>query len=196
MWSGNVAFDNTFITKKRLKLNLNLKWFKLYTISLKKRQFILADTYNPWKDTFKPSFWKAIWDRVQIWKNLLWIFHLVDLFFVIGFKNNTISFSFSCFIKMMAKKQGIHIFSTGHPQCHIIIAILWSLLVLVLGFNNNSINTVSFSIYLPFYVIFIKKWQKTRDCNFQHRPPIMEGCWRTSASSCCKSWRGSCGHRS
>ena len=30
----------------------------------------------------------------------------------------------------------------------------------------------------------------------QHRAPIMEGCWRTSASSCCKSWRGSCGHRS
>ena len=27
-------------------------------------------------------------------------------------------------------------------------------------FNNNSINTVSFSIYFPFHVIFIKKWQK------------------------------------
>ena len=50
-------------------------------------------------------------------------------------------------------------------------------LLFVVGFNNNnSINTVSFSIYLAFYVIFIKKWQKTRDCNFQHRPPIMDGC--------------------
>ena len=79
---------------------------------------------------------------------------------------------------------------------YIIIAISLSWLVLVIGFNNNSVNTVSFSIYLPFYVIFIKKWQKIRDCNFEHRAPIMEGCWRTSASGCCKSWRGSCGHRS
>ena len=138
----------------------------------------------------------VIWDRVRIWKSLLWIFHLVDLLFVVGFNNNTISFWFSSFIKIMAKKQGTHILSTGYPPWHIIIAISLSWLVLVIGFNDNSINTVSFSIYLPFYVIFIKKWQKTRDCNFQHRPPIMEGCWRTSASSCCKSWRGSCGHRS
>ena len=42
----------------------------------------------------------------------------------------------------------------------------------------------------------LKKWKKTNDCNFRHREPIMEGCWRTSASNCCKSWRGSCGHRS
>ena len=59
MWSENVAFDNKFITKKSLKLHLNLSWFKLYTISPKKRQFILADTYSPWKDTFKPPSWKA-----------------------------------------------------------------------------------------------------------------------------------------
>ena len=123
------------------------------------------------------------------------------LVFVIGFNNNTISFFlFSCiscdFHQNNGKKQGIDIFSTGHPPWYIIIAISLSWLVLVIGFNNNSINTVSFSIYLPFYVIFIKKWQKTSDCNFQHRAPIMEGCWRTSASSCCKSWRGSCGHRS
>ena len=118
------------------------------------------------------------------------------LVFVIGFNNNTIFFYFLVFhvifIKIMAKK----IFSTGYPPWYIIIAISLSWLVLVIGFNNNSINTVSFSIYFPFYVIFIKKWQKTSDCNFQHRAPIMEGCWRTSASSCCKSWRGSCGHRS
>ena len=77
---------------------------------------------------------------------------------------------------MMAKKQGIHSLSTGHPPCHIIIAISLSLLDLVIGFDDSSINTVSFSIYLPNYVIFIKIWQKTRDCNFQHRPPMMEGC--------------------
>ena len=100
------------------------------------------------------------------------------------------------FIKIMDKKKELIFFSTGHPPWYIIIAISLSWLVLVVGFNNNSINTVSFSIYFPFYVIFIKKRQKTSDCNFQHRAPIMEGCWRTSASSCCKSWRGSCGHRS
>ena len=143
------------------------------------------------------------------------------LVFVIGFNNNTMFFLFSClscdFHQNNGKKQGIDIFSTGHPHngnrcwfacfvpkkgkdrsfvASIIIAISLSLLVLVIGFNNNSINTVSFSIYLPFYVIFIKKWQKTRDCNFHHRASIMEGCWRTSASSCCKSLRGSCGHQS
>ena len=120
------------------------------------------------------------------------------LVFFIGFNKNTISFLFSCpscdFHQNNGKNQGIDIFSTGYPPWYIIIAISLSWLVLVIGFNNNSINTVSFSIYFPFYVIFIKKWQKTSDCNFQHRAPIMEGCWRTSASSCCKSWRGSCGH--
>ena len=59
----------------------------------------------------------------------------------------------------MAKK-GIDSFSTGYPPWYIIIAILLSWLVLVIGFNNKSINIVSFSIYLPFYVIFIKEWQK------------------------------------
>ena len=44
MGSENLAFDNKFIAKKSLKLHLNLSWFKLYTISPKKRQFILADT--------------------------------------------------------------------------------------------------------------------------------------------------------
>ena len=122
------------------------------------------------------------------------------LVFVIGLNNNAISFLFSClscdFHQNNGKNQGIDIFSTGYPPWYITIAISLSWLVLVISFNNNSINTVSFSIYLPFYVIFIKKWQKTRDCNFQHRASIMEGCWRTSASSCCKSWRGSCRRRS
>ena len=59
----------------------------------------------------------------------------------------------------MAKK-GIDSFSTGYPPWYIIIAILLSWLVLVIGFNNKSINTVSFSIYLPFYVIFIKNGEK------------------------------------
>ena len=35
IWSKNMAFDNKFITKKSLKLHLNLSWFKLYTISPK-----------------------------------------------------------------------------------------------------------------------------------------------------------------
>ena len=92
MWRENVAFDNTFITKKSLKLHLNLSWFKLYTISPKKRHFIPADTYSPWKDTFKPPSWKAICDRVRIWKHLPWIFPFSWLVFVIGFNYNTISF--------------------------------------------------------------------------------------------------------
>ena len=84
-------------------------------------------------------------------------------------------FLFSClscdFHQNNGKKQGIDIFSTGHPPWYIIIAISLNLLVLVIGFNNNSINTVSFSIYLPFYVIFIKKWEATWDCNFSTGHP-------------------------
>ena len=164
MWRENVAFDNTFITKKSLKLHLNLSWFKLCTISPKKRQFILADTYSPWKDTFKPPSWKAIWDWVRVWKHLPWIFHLVDLFLSLVSIMIQFLFSFSflsCdFRQNNGKKQGIDIFSTGHPPWYIIIAISLSWLVLVIGFNNNSINTVSFSIYLPFYVIFIKNGKK------------------------------------
>ena len=57
MWSEDVAFNNKFIAKKSLKLYLNLSWFKLCTISPKNRQFILSDTYSPWKDTFKPPSW-------------------------------------------------------------------------------------------------------------------------------------------
>ena len=150
MWREKVAFDNKFITKISLKLHLSLPWFKLCSISPKKRQFILVDTYSSWKDTFKPPSWKAIWNWVRVWKHLPWIFHLVDLFV----NNNTISlflFSWlSCdFHQNNAKKQGVDIFSTGHPPCYFIIAIsLLSWLVLVIGFNNNSINRVSFSMYL------------------------------------------------
>ena len=185
---------------KSWKLHLNLSWFKLCTISSKKRQFILADTYSPRKDTFKPPSWKAIWDWIRNWKHLPWIFHLVDLFLSLVSIIIQLLSLFSClsydFHQNNGKHQGIDIFSTGYPPWYIIIAVSLSWLILVIGFNNNSINTVSLLIYFPFYVIFIKKWQKRSDCNFQHRAPIMEGCWRTSASSCCKSWRGSCGHRS
>ena len=60
----------------------------------------------------------------------------------------------------MAKKMELIFFKHRVPTKYIIIAISLSWLVLVIGFNNNSINIVSFSIYFPFYVIFIKKWQK------------------------------------
>ena len=165
-------------------------------VALHSHKFILADTYSPWKDTFKPPSWKAIWDWVRVWKHFPWIFHLVDLFLSLVSIIIQFIFLFSCLSCDFHQNNGKKKFSTGHPPWYILVAISVSWLVLVIGFSNNSINTVSFSIYFPFNVIFIKKWQKTSDCNFQHRATIMEGCWRTSASSCCKSWRGSCGHRS
>ena len=176
MGSENVAFDNKFITKKSLKLHLNLSWFKLYTISPKKRQFILADTYSPWKDTFKPPSWKAYLGLITRLKTSSLDFPSSWLVFVIGFNNKTSSFFYfhvlhAIFIKITAKEKGIDIFSTAYPPLYIIIAISLSWLVLVIGFNNNSINTVSFSTYLLFYVIFVKKWQKTRDCNFSTGHP-------------------------
>ena len=59
------------------------------------------------------------------------------------------------------------IFLAQATHQYIIIAISLSWIVLVIGFNNNnSINTVSFSIYLPSYVIFIKKWQKNKELQF------------------------------
>ena len=170
MWRKKVAFDNDFITKKSLKLHLNRPWFKLYTISPKKWQFILVDTYSSWKDTFKPPSWKAIWDWVCVWKHLPWIFHLVGMFFSLVSIIIQFLVKFSClscdFHQNNGKNQGIDICSTGYPPWYIIIAISLSWLVLVIGFNNNSINTVSFSIYFPFYVIFIKKWQKNKWLQF------------------------------
>ena len=75
------------------------------------------------------------------------------------------------FIKIMAKNEELIFISTGYPPWYIIIAISLSSLVLVIGFNNNSINTVSFSIYFPFYVIFIKKWQKKANAIFSTGHP-------------------------
>ena len=166
---------------------------------LKNRQFILADTYSPWKDNSQA----AIWYWVRIGKHPPWSFHLVDLFLLlVSIINYTISFFFFhfhvfhvIFINIMVKNKELIFLAQGTHQ-YIIVAISLSWLVLVIGFNNNSINTVYFSIYLSFYEIFIKKWQKTRDCNFQHRAPVMEGCWTTSESSSFKFWRGSFGHRS
>ena len=98
------------------------------------------------------------------------------LVFVIGFNNNTISFFlFSCiscdFHQNNGKKQGIDIFSTGNLPWYIIIAISSSWLVLVISFNNNSINTVPFSSYLPFDVIFIKNGKKQRIAIFSTGHP-------------------------
>ena len=164
-----MAFDNKFITKKSLKLHLNLSWFKLCTISPKKRQFILADTYSPWKDTFKPPSWKAIWDWVRVWKHLPWIFHLVDLFLSLVSIIIQFLFLFSClscdFHQNNGKNQGIDIFSTGHPPWYIIIAISLSWLVLVIGFYNNSINTVFFYL-LPFLCDFHQKMSKNKGLQF------------------------------
>ena len=56
----------------------------------------------------------------------------------------------------MVKNKELIFLAQGTHQ-YIIVAISLRWLFLVIGFNNNSINTVSFSIYLPFYEIFIKK---------------------------------------
>ena len=145
-----MALDNKFITKKSWKLHLNLSWFKLCTISPKKQQFILADTYSPWKDTFKPPAWKAIWDWVRVWKHLPWIFHLVDLFLSLVSIIIQFLFLFSChscdFHQNNGKSQGIDIISTGYPPWYIIISISVSWLVLVIGFNNNSTGHPSWKV--------------------------------------------------
>ena len=80
MWREEVAFDNKFITKKSLKTSLKTLVIQIVHNSPPKRQYILADTDSPWKDTFKPPSWNAIWDWIRVWKDLLWIFHLVDFF--------------------------------------------------------------------------------------------------------------------
>ena len=69
------------------------------------------------------------------------------MFFFIGFNNNTISFLFPCpscdFHQNNGKKKGIGIFfSTGHTPWYIIVAISLCWLVLVIGFNNNSIWSI------------------------------------------------------
>ena len=156
-----------------------MSWFKLYTISPKKRQFILADNYSPWKDTFKPPSWKAIWDWVRVWKHLPWIFHLVDLFLSLVSIIIQFLFLYSChscdFHQNNGKNQGIDIFSTGHPPWYIIIAISLSWLVLVIGFNINSIIKFLFPSTSLFLWFSSKNGKRKKDCNFQHGAPIIEG---------------------
>ena len=94
--------------------------------------------------------------RLCCWRFLA----LVDLFLSLVSIIIQFIFLFSCLSCDFHQNNGKKNFSTGYPPWYIIIAISLSWLVLVIGFNNNSINTVSFSIYFPFYVIFIKKWQK------------------------------------
>ena len=198
------------ITKKSLKLYLNLSWFKLYTISPKKNwQFILADTYSPWRH-LQAAILKGHLGLSARLKTSSLNFPFSWLVFVIGFNNklyNLLFFHFHVFnlifIKIMAKNKELIFLAQGTHQ-YIINAISLSWLVLVIRFNNNnnnnnnnnSINTVSSFHIFAFLCDFHQKSQKTRNCNFQHRVPIMECCWRTSASGCCKSWRDSCGHRS
>ena len=65
----------------------------------------------------------------------------------------------------MVKNKELIFLAQGTHQ-YIIVAISLRWLFLVIGFNNNSINTVSFSIYLPFYEIFIKKVAKNKVLQF------------------------------
>ena len=129
--------------------------------SISKKLLIKILTVN---EKTQPPPWKAIWDWVRVWKHLPWIFHLVGMFFSLVSIIIQFLFLFSCpscdFHQNNGKKGNWYFFSTGNPPWYSIIAISLSWLVLVIGFNNNSINTVSFSTYFPFYVIFIKKWQK------------------------------------
>ena len=164
-----MAFDNKFITKESLKIYLNLSWFKLYTISQKKRQFILADTYSPWKDTFKPPSWKAIWDWVRVWKHLPWIFHLVDLFLSLVPIIIQFPFLLSClscdFDQNNGKNQGIDIFSTENPPWYIIIAVSLSWLVLVIG--SIIIVWIQFFFHLlAFLCDFRQKMAKNKGLQF------------------------------
>ena len=89
------------------------------------------------------------------------------LVFVIGFNNNTISFFYFLvfhviFIKIMAKIKELISFCTGQPPWYIIIAISLSWLVLVVGFINDSINTVS---ACPF-IWFSSKMAKNKGLQF------------------------------
>ena len=152
-----------------------------------------------------PPSWKAICDWVCVWKHLPWIlllYHLVlDLFLSLVSIIIQFLFSFIClscdFHQNNGKKQGIDIFSTGHPPWYIIIAILLSWIGLVIGFNNNSINTVSFSIFMLFMWFSSKNGKKQGIAIFSTGSPSgKSGEELHRSSSCCKSWRGSCGHRS
>ena len=198
MWSKDVAFNSKFITKKCLTLYLNLSWFKLHANS-PKNPAIYSSRYLQSMKRQQSSCHLVLSTRL---KTSSLNFPFSWLVFVIGFNNKLYNLFFFfhfyvfhvIFINIMVKNKELIFLAQGIHQ-YIIVAISLRWLVLVIGFNNNSINTVSFSIYLPLYEIFIKKWQKTRDCNFHHRVPIMEGCWTTSASSSFKFWRGSFGHR-
>ena len=117
------------------------------------------------------------------------------LAFVIYFNNNTISFFqlhvfHVIFIKIMAKNKELIFLAQGTHHGISLCAKPLSWLVLVVGFNNNNSNTVSFSIYMPF-MWFSSKMAKNKGLLFSARV-VKELHWAVAA----KSWRGSCGHRS
>ena len=103
---------------------------------------------------------------------------------------------FSRYLQSMKRRQS---------SCHLVLStslktsslnFLFSWLVFVISFNNKLYNLFFFSFSRLSCDFHQHNGKKTRDCNFQHRAPIMEGCWTTSASSCFKFWRGSFAHRS
>ena len=113
--------------QEELKIHLNLSWFKLYTISPKKWQFILVDTYSPWKDTAAIlNGYLGLSTRLKTSSlDFPFSWHV----FFIGFNKNTISFLFSCpscdFHQNNGKNQGIDIFkhrapTMVHHNCYII----------------------------------------------------------------------------
>ena len=151
IWRENVAFNNTFITKKSLKLYLNLLWVKLYTISPKTVAIYSSRYLQSTKRQLQAAILKGHLGLSRRLKTSSLNFPFCWLVFVISFNTVIIQslfhFCLSCdFHQNSGKKRGIDIFSTGNPPWYIIIAISLSWLVLVIGFNNTSINTVSFSI--------------------------------------------------
>ena len=136
MWSKDVAFNSKFITKKCLTLYLNLSWFKLQAIS-PKNPAIYSSRYLQSMRRQQSSCHLVLSTRL---KTSSLNFPFSWLVFVIGFNNKlyTLFFFFH-----------FHVFH-----------------VIFINLMVNSINTVSFSIYLPFYEIFIKKVAKNKVLQF------------------------------
>ena len=127
IWSENVAFDNTFITNKSLKLYLNLSWFKLFTISPKKPAIYSSRYLQSMKRQLQAAILKGHLGLTTRLKTSSLNFPFSWLVFVIGFNNKLYNLFFhfhvfhEIFIKIMAENKELIFLAQG---THRVISLL------------------------------------------------------------------------
>ena len=138
IWSENVALENIFITKKSLKLYLNLSWFKLYTISPKKTAIHCSRYLQSMKRQLQAAILKGHLGLSTRLKTSSLNFPFSWLAFVIGFNNKLYNLFFHfhvfhvIFIKIMAENKELIFLAQGTHRgisllLYHLVDLFWSL---------------------------------------------------------------------